>query len=149
MEERKYAGFWIRVAAAIVDSIIFIAVFGALIYGIFGMGAIDPTLIDGGIEEGAMSYLFIFIYNILPIIVTIWFWIAYKGTPGKMILGLEIVHKETGETISIGASILRYIGYIISMIPLGLGYLWVAFDSKKRGWHDFIGGTVVVYKEED
>jgi uncharacterized RDD family membrane protein YckC len=38
----------------------------------------------------------------------------------------------------------RYVGYIISTIPLCLGFLWVGFDSKKQGWHDKIAGTVVV-----
>ncbi|TAL09221.1 MAG: RDD family protein, partial [Chloroflexota bacterium] len=46
--------------------------------------------------------------------------------------------------IGLGRSLLRYLGYLISWWILGIGFIWVAFDRKKQGWHDKIGGTVVV-----
>ncbi|MGA7985503.1 MAG: RDD family protein [Burkholderiales bacterium] len=42
---------------------------------------------------------------------------------------------------------IRFLGYFVSIVPLGLGFLWIAFDRKKRGWHDLIAGTVVVYED--
>jgi len=41
----------------------------------------------------------------------------------------------------------RYIGYFVSVIPFGLGFIWIAFDSKKQGFHDKLAGTVVVRGE--
>ena len=45
---------------------------------------------------------------------------------------------------STGQLIGRYLGYYVSMIPLCLGLIWVAFDARKQGWHDKLAGTVVV-----
>jgi uncharacterized RDD family membrane protein YckC len=33
---------------------------------------------------------------------------------------------------------------IVASIPFDIGFIWVAFDARKRGWHDMIGGTVVI-----
>ena len=72
------------------------------------------------------------------------FWIYRSATPGKMILGIKIVDMKTGNPPSPSQSITRYLGYYVSMIPLMLGIIWVAFDEKKQGWHDKLAGTVVV-----
>jgi uncharacterized RDD family membrane protein YckC len=39
---------------------------------------------------------------------------------------------------------LRYAGYFVALLPVGLGILWVAFDARKQGWHDKLAKTVVV-----
>ena len=39
---------------------------------------------------------------------------------------------------------LRWIGYMLSSLPLNLGFLWVAFDARKQGFHDKLAGTVVI-----
>ena len=54
----------------------------------------------------------------------------------------------TGEKPTMKQWILRYIGYFVSIVPLGLGYVWVAFDKRKQGWHDKLAGTVVVPRTE-
>ena len=74
----------------------------------------------------------------------IWFWVKMQGTPGKLLLSVRVVDAKTGRNLSVGQSFARYLGYFVSAIPLGLGLLWVGFDSKKQGWHDKIAGTVVV-----
>ena len=61
-----------------------------------------------------------------------------------MALSAKIVDAETGKEPSIAQYIGRYFAYIISAIPFCLGFIWVAFDSKKQGWHDKLAGTVVV-----
>ena len=72
---------------------------------------------------------------------------AIRGkTPGRNIVGLEIVD-AAGEEMSFGRGILREIvGKFISGIFFYLGYIWVAFDERKQGWHDKIAGTYVVRK---
>lgn len=75
----------------------------------------------------------------------IWFWVSCHGqTPGKRVVGARVVDAETGEPVSVGKGIVRYLGYFVSMLGLFIGYLWVGFDPKKQGWHDHIAGTVVV-----
>ena len=72
------------------------------------------------------------------------FWIYKSATPGKMITKLVIVDAKTGGKPTTGQFLLRYLGYYVSTVPLGLGLIWVAFDQRKQGWHDKIAGTLVV-----
>jgi uncharacterized RDD family membrane protein YckC len=71
------------------------------------------------------------------------FWVADGATPGKKVFGLR-VQMVNGEPIGIGAGLLRYVGYYVSGLTLGIGFLMVAFTPEKRGLHDYIAGTVVV-----
>ena len=50
------------------------------------------------------------------------------------------------EGVTVGKGVLRYLGYFVSTFVFMLGFIWVALDSRKRGWHDYIAGTVVVKK---
>jgi uncharacterized RDD family membrane protein YckC len=67
-----------------------------------------------------------------------------QATPGKMAISARVVDASTGNTLSVGQSVGRYLAYFVSILPLGIGLLWVAFDSRKQGWHDKLAGTVVV-----
>jgi uncharacterized RDD family membrane protein YckC len=137
METQEYAGFWIRVAASLLDAIIFLAVF-----------AIPLTLIYGADywteQQSVRGFWDILIQYILPVFLTVWFWTKYLGTPGKMLLRLRVVDAKTGQAISVPKAIGRYLGYYVSAIPLFLGFLWIGFDKKKQGFHDKLAGTVVI-----
>ena len=61
-----------------------------------------------------------------------------------MAVSARIVDAKTGGKPTTRQLIVRYLGYFVSTIPLGLGLLWVAFDPRKQGWHDKLAGTVVV-----
>jgi uncharacterized RDD family membrane protein YckC len=56
------------------------------------------------------------------------------------------VDAATGRNIGIGRAIGRFVGYAISGIALDIGFIWVAFDARKQGWHDKIASTFVVRK---
>ena len=84
---------------------------------------------------------------ILPAVACIWLWHKLRATPGKMLIGAEVVDADTGEAITVGQSVIRYLGYFVSSLPLGLGLVWVAFDPRKLGWHDKMANTVVVRKK--
>src|SRR5258705_13259382 len=65
-------------------------------------------------------------------------------TIGKWAAGLRIL-RQNGSEIGIGRALLRhFVGYPLSFITLGLGFLIIAFTSRGRGLHDLIAGTVVV-----
>ena len=74
------------------------------------------------------------------------FWATSGQTPGKMALGIKVIGAN-GAPVTWGQAILRYIGYIVSGIVAALGFIWIAFDSKRQGWHDKIAKTYVVHKE--
>ncbi|MGE4294352.1 MAG: RDD family protein [Campylobacterales bacterium] len=136
--ELEYVGFWARTGATIVDSIIFLAVIYPPLLTIYGMDYLQGY---HGFVAGPADLLLSWIF---PIVATVLFWKYRQATPGKMLVKAKIVDAKTGGEASTGQLIGRYFAYILSMLPLCLGYIWVAFDSKKRGWHDILAGTVVV-----
>ena len=119
-----YAGFWIRFVAWLIDAIILTI----------------PNIIIGLVVESPGSILLQFA---IGIVYTIGFWTAEGATPGKMAMGLRITTVQ-GEPVDFGKAVLRYIGYFVSGITLGIGYLMIAFTREKRGLHDYIAGTMVV-----
>jgi uncharacterized RDD family membrane protein YckC len=72
-----------------------------------------------------------------------WFHGTIGRTPGKMLLGLRVI-QASGEPMGFGIAFLRWVGTIVSAIPFWLGFIWIAFDGKKQGWHDKIATTLVV-----
>lgn len=64
-------------------------------------------------------------------------------TWGKRLLGIRVVSLD-GSPLTLGKGILRVIGYMVSGIPLDLGFLWAIWDKDKQTWHDKIAGTIVV-----
>ena len=137
MEDVRYAGFWIRTGAAIIDSILIMLVIGSLMSFILG-GALEP---DTPVPE---LLLRVFVELGLGALAIILFWIYRSATPGKMILKLRIVDARTGGKPSKGQMIGRYFGYYVSILPLMLGIIWVGIDKRKQGWHDKLAGTVVI-----
>jgi uncharacterized RDD family membrane protein YckC len=86
---------------------------------------------------------------VLPAVAAILFW-RYRGaTPGKMLISARIVDANTYGPPSTGKLIGRYFAYLVSIIPIFLGFLWIAFDKRKQGWHDKLAGTVVIQDEDD
>jgi uncharacterized RDD family membrane protein YckC len=137
-DELEYGGFWIRVGAAIVDSLLIVCVTLPVLIAIYGSEYFEART---GFVAGTADFLISWVAPALAVVV---FWLYRQATPGKMLLSLRVVDARTGGTLSIGQSVTRYLGYFVSTIPLGLGLLWVAFDPRKQGWHDKLAGTVVV-----
>ena len=137
MEENNYAGFWIRVVASIIDTILLLLVIIPILTTIYGAEYLQGEIYYFGIWDALFNYVF-------PAIVILLFWSYKSATPGKMVLKLKIVDAETGGKPSTKQLIIRYLGYYVSSIPLGLGIFWIAFDKRKQGWHDKMAGTLVV-----
>jgi len=136
-QSRRYAGFWIRVLATIIDSIVILIITGPLLYGIYGVDAFMSEDLVQGTAHVLISYVFPFIFTIV-------LWMKYGGTPGKRMLGLRVINEASGEHLNLSQSIIRYVGYLISLIVLLIGVIWVAFNTKKKGWHDYMAGSVVI-----
>jgi uncharacterized RDD family membrane protein YckC len=141
----RYAGFWIRVLAKLIDSAILIAVYMPVSYltspmllRTAGSGTLTPGffLLEGGLLlfqiVGSGAYDIFFVWK-------------YSATPGKMICGKKIVTAEGGR-LTLGRATGRYFANYLSSLILGMGYLMVAFDDEKRALHDRICDTRVVDK---
>lgn len=136
----EYAGFWARVGAALIDTVLVSFLTIPLVRMIYGS---DDSM-SGLMFRGTADFLISFF---LPAVAVIAFWVARGATPGKMAIAAQVVDARTGNKPTTGQSIGRYLGYYVSTIPLGLGLIWVAFDPKKQGWHDKLAGTVVIRRK--
>ncbi|MDP4945160.1 RDD family protein [Alishewanella sp. SMS8] len=137
MENQEYAGFWIRFGAVLIDLVVIIIVCFVPLTLIYG----EEYWVGEQLYYGFWDLIFSYI---LPFVATIWFWLRFFGTPGKMALRLKIVDAKTGGKLSLGQAIGRYFAYIVAALPLLLGYIWVGVDKRKQGLHDKLAGTVVI-----
>lgn len=166
--------FWSRVGAYLIDQIIsgiiFFVVFGIpLIAWITGFIAkyanqldvcstsaanYDPNLCNNAlhtifINQGELSSLLPLAIStaLLGMVLVLAYQVlltARGQTLGKRAFGLKVVRVD-GSAPGFGTALLRQtIGYFISNLFFGLGFLWVAFDSQHRGWHDYMAGTYVI-----
>ena len=80
----------------------------------------------------------------LPLTALITCGLCRTTAPGKFILKTKIVDAETGKKPGMGQKISRIIGYNLSFLFFGLGFLWIFIDHRKQTWHDKIAETVVI-----
>jgi uncharacterized RDD family membrane protein YckC len=132
----EYVGFWLRVVATLVDALLLVIVTAPLNYLVYG----TFFGVDGPSNLGAEF----FISWLLPSVATVGFWAWAQATPGKMVVRARIVDATTGSNPTAFQCVVRYLGYFLSIIPLFLGVIWVAFDPRKQAWHDKLAGTVIV-----
>jgi len=142
----EYVGFWARVGAALIDTIA-IGVLLAILARILGLGVQDfnsdlLALMERRTPLGEQLF-----NHLLPAAIVIVCWLRFAATPGKRVIGAEVVDAQTLQRLKPGQALLRYVGYYVSTIPLCLGLIWVAVDARKQGWHDKIAGTVVIRRK--
>ena len=148
----RYAGFWIRVVAKIIDSLI-VGIPMMIIYFVsaFALGVNAVTGPGGQAAFGALlgslavQLLAQAVGLVLGGFYTVYFVVKYGATPGKMAVNLRVVTPD-GARLSIGRAIGRYFAEMVSAMACYVGYILVAFDDEKRSLHDRICETRVVYK---
>jgi pSer/pThr/pTyr-binding forkhead associated (FHA) protein/uncharacterized RDD family membrane protein YckC len=128
----RFAGFWIRLAATLVDWLWITAVTVALTLP-FG-GPLKP---NGSLVAAVASVL-------LWIVVPVLGWGIFGATPGKGLLGLRVIGGRRRRGLGIPLAFLRLCGMMVSGVLLGLGFLMIAFTRDKRGLHDHLAGTAVI-----
>ena len=145
-DDFHYAGFWIRVVASLIDTVI-LCVFLVPIFFLFGHAAPLPFGSYNIAYELPGFWDFV-ATKLMPAAYAVAFWHWRSATPGKSLLGLRVVDAKNGQPPGVGQSIGRYLAYFISALALGLGFVWIAIDRRKQGWHDKLAGTVVVRSKE-
>jgi uncharacterized RDD family membrane protein YckC len=82
----EYAGFWIRLGASIIDSILVMMITYPILYAVYDWAGLDYSVAmrTTGFEDILISW-------ILPLVAVIWFWVAKRGAPGKLLLSLRVV----------------------------------------------------------
>lgn len=141
----RYAGFWVRVVAAIVDGVVVRIVvtpiglmFGGMSW-LAGMG--------GGVPHLGMMFLGTGITLVL-LVAGAWLYEAflesssYQATLGKMIFGLKVTDLQ-GNRISFARATGRHFGKIVSGLILGIGFIMAGLTERKQALHDMLAGTLV------
>jgi uncharacterized RDD family membrane protein YckC len=141
--ERRYAGFWIRVAANVLDLLVLAALNQLALLATGGWSALQPGPVIGSFAL-SLGFAELAVGGILPPIVIIGSWIALGASPGKLLLRLRIVDEPTGGRPSAWQCIGRYFMAAVGMVCVGLGFLWIAIDRRNQGWHDKVARTLVV-----
>jgi uncharacterized RDD family membrane protein YckC len=139
----RYAGFWIRVGANVLDVLILGALNQMLLLATGGWDALNagPVLGSASVSVGFTQLV---VGGILPPMVIISSWIALGASPGKLLLGLRIVDEPTRGRPTAWQCIGRYFMALMGLACAGVGFLWIAIDRRHQGWHDKIVRTLVV-----
>lgn len=156
----QYAGFVSRAIAFLIDllSVVFVQFLTVLIIRLssnfLGLTSIlnwlDSMLgIGTGITSNTTVLVSIRIVTVLSgvIIFNLYVatsWALVDKTLGQALLGLRVL-RTNGTRLTFPKAIKRAVGYILSALPLFLGFLWVLIDDRRQGWHDKLADTVVVY----
>ncbi len=138
-----YVGFWKRLVACIVDTIVVFLVTIPLLFALYGPGYFSRPS-----DEGFAGLTDALVQIAMPALFAVLFWKFRGATPGKMLFSARIVDARTLGAPSTGQLVGRYFGYLLSILPLMLGFLWIAFDKRKQGFHDKVAGTVVIEDED-
>ena len=148
----EYMGFWIRLAAYVADWILAYVV-AALVAAVIGIsltsGDVDPQAMENvtiALENFNYSFVLLFsaIWTIYSVVMT-----ALKGqTLGKMLLRIQVVDEDGNVPPwrrAAARELLRGV-IVLALFPLGLLFVWVGLDNRKRGPHDYVTGCYVVRK---
>lgn len=151
----RRAGFVTRALALLID--IMVVTFGSivlaalvsLILNFFGIDAQDLQVQDARFGVIAVLQIIIVIVSSLAVFLFIpgyfiVFWVLDGATPGKQILGLQVI-RTNHQRVGWIRAIVRYIGYFISAICLFIGFLWVFVGRRRQCWQDKLADTIVVY----
>ena len=142
--DTEYAGFWVRLAAYVIDSII--VFFGLLFVRLFLSGimsVLSDTLIGGNILfhytlKDILLYGFQVLYFILCTYLT-------GTTLGKRAMNLRVVSADGQKLTILNVVYRETIGRFLCSISVGIGYIIAGVDREKRGLHDILCDTRVIY----
>ena len=148
-----YAGFWIRVVARFVDGVIvgipitvlfflLVVVAGGVTSGTSSSSADTQNAAAAGVT--GVVFLFYLIALLGTIAYQVYFWGVSGSTLGMRVFKLRVVDATTGGPIGIGRAFVRWLMTIVNSLACYVGWIWVAFDARKQGWHDKVANSIVI-----
>ncbi len=141
----EYAGFWRRLLGFSLDTLMVSSITSAISLALIGPEYLLQLQQD---SLFASDWRIIIVEQGLPAIWAIGFWMLWMATPGKLLMDCQIVDADSHGRARNRQLVIRYLAYILSALPLGLGFLWILFDKRKQGWHDKLANTVVMMQDE-
>jgi len=159
--EVRYAGFWIRFLASFFDTLFLALPIAIVIYFLSDGNWFDFAQYQQNMQyamsgnatkalatQPQLSLKWEFLFEVSVLLVTVLFWKRFKGaTPGKKFVHIKIVDAKTFGDIDNKQAITRSFGYLASIFSFLIGFIMVGFRKDKKGLHDLLAGTVVIYDE--
>jgi len=152
----RYAGFWIRFVARLIDGILLFIVTTILFLPLSFLGFGSVGLLSSRQDPAAALAALPALMGVIGItsILRIALFAAYEiyfvstrgATPGKMALGLKIIRADGGP-VPVGLATGRYFAQFLSAFILWIGYIMAGFDPEKRALHDRLCDTRVIYSK--
>jgi uncharacterized RDD family membrane protein YckC len=142
----EYAGFLRRTLAFIVDTSLISLLTTLLAFGLFGTEYLQ--LSQQNSLKSLLDWRILTFKHVLPAIWIIGCWLLWMATPGKLLFDCQVVDAHSKTRAKPLQLIIRYLAYLLSAIPLGLGFFWIIFDKHNQGWHDKLSRTLVIMQDE-
>jgi len=151
--QTSYAGFWIRLLSRIVDGIIVgipLSIILVIFIAISGAALNATSSSDQNTQNAAAGLaggVFLLYYLIAALTIAgyqVYFWGTSGQTIAMRLFHLKVVDANTGAPIGIGRAVVRWLMTIVNSWACYIGWIWVAFDARKQGWHDKVAGSVVL-----
>ena len=129
------AGFWIRAVAALIDFIVFAIVKASL-------GALAARVWRADVGALGLRGVLIACTGLFVVLYVVALHALVGQTIGKLVVRVRVVGAD-GEPPALGASVLRFIGYLVSLLPFGFGFVMAGLRADRRALHDLLAGTRV------
>ena len=150
--QTTYAGFWIRLVARFVDGIIVGIPLTIILVVLVAIGGAigSNTSSDQNSQNAAAGLLggaFVLFYIVALVGIAgyqIYFWGTSGQTIAMRLFHLRVVDATTGAPIGIGRAVVRWLMTLVNSWACYIGWIWVAFDARKQGWHDKVASSVVL-----
>jgi uncharacterized RDD family membrane protein YckC len=143
-----YAGFWIRFLAYFIDAIIINVVVAAISFVVGALIGVAATA-SGIHDNDKIATIAGGVGALIGIISVIIYYVVFcsgrwQATPGKRMLGIHII-TVGGEKVGGWLALGRYLAYLVSSLPFGIGFFMIGWNNEKQGLHDMICKTRVIY----
>jgi len=134
----RYAGFWLRFIAYVIDSVI------------VNVAAFAIGLAVGSLQGGDAGLSATILSSGLGVLLVLLYWSvaessAWQATPGKLAVGVCVTDLE-GRRVGFGRALGRTLGKLLSVLFFGLGFLMAGWTARKQALHDLLAGTLVVQR---
>jgi len=138
----QYAGAWRRFGALLIDLF--------LVASVVGFGMLAWISVSQETPEWSDRFVSVWVTGILTIAVLLKIVLDAElmGTPGLHLMDCLLVDVSTGSAITLYQSVKRTLGTLLAILPALLGLAWIFWDKRKQGWHDKLGGAVVIRDDD-
>ena len=143
--EAKFASFWIRAAAYAIDYVLTLGLvtIAAVIFAIVSVTLFGQPLTEEWLDAHNLAV------NVAGTAIALAYYAYFsagpwQATPGKRICGIYLI-RTNGQRVDAAFAVLRDVAYIVSALPLFIGFLMVFWSDERKALHDILCGTRVVY----